>query len=99
MARFYENRSSSIEDEKPPWAKDKAEPQYEVDIEEESEEEFRRDCEVSVQEEPEVQFVSEKKKPLRARLKAKASSSRVAEADKREEDDMESLAPLKRKRQ
>ena len=94
------NLISSIEDEKPPWAKEKAEPQYEVDIEEESDEEFSSDCDVSVQEEPEVQFVSEKKKPLKARLRAKASASRVAEADEKEKgDDMESLAPLKRKRQ
>ena len=97
------NLISSIEDIIPPWAKEKAVPKHEVDIEEESDTVFSSDCEVEVtaQEEPDVKFVSEKR-PLKARLRAKASSSRVAEADEKEkekETDMESLAPLKRKRQ
>ena len=71
-----------LEDEKPPWQK--TPPKFEVDLEEEEESEASVPCE---NDDEEVGIVSER---IRRKARLRASSSRAPE--------MESLAPLKRKR-
>jgi len=88
----------SLEDEKPPWQKSppqsgqKTTPKFEVDLEEEEESEVS--VSVPYEDDGDVEIVSERLRP-----KAKLRANRARSSRDVENDEMESLAPLKRKRQ
>ena len=80
----------SLEDEQPPWQK--TPPRFEVDLEEEEESEVS--ASVPEEDDGEVEIVSERLRP-----KAKLRANRARSSRDVANDEMESLAPLKRKRQ